>query len=67
MVLHWVRLSQRTELNTVAVLPEGHNVDHLVTVTVTNKHIITQMAHHKQNYISEHTAQHYTLITNLMH
>ena len=53
MVLHRVRLSQRTELNTVTVLPEDHNMDHLITVT--NIHVFTQMAHHKQTYISENT------------
>jgi len=56
MVLHRVRLSQRTELNTVTVLPEDHNVDHLVTVT--NRYVLTQIAHHKQKYISENTVKH---------
>jgi hypothetical protein len=53
MVLHRVRLSQGTELDTVTVFPEDHNMVH--SVTVTNIQVLTQLNHHKQKYISENT------------
>jgi hypothetical protein len=46
MILHWVRLSQGTELDTVTVLPEQHNKVYLVTAT--NTHVLTQLVHHEQ-------------------
>jgi hypothetical protein len=53
MVLHRVWLSQGTELNTVTVFPEDHNM--VYSVTVTNIQVLTQLGHHEQKHISENT------------